>query len=96
MHAGGLPVEDLHAVHAAIAFAGGRVIREDQREGDEAPAIVGPAVQNRKLVSEKSLRRMTSLQGPSFTVLGNAVDISASFGSIFSLSTNPSGFCIWR
>ena len=43
VHAGGAFVEDLHAVHAAVALAGFGVAGEDHGQGDEGAAVIGPA-----------------------------------------------------
>ena len=47
MHAGGLAIENLHAVHSAIAFAGLRIFRKHHGQSYERAAIARPAVQNR-------------------------------------------------
>jgi hypothetical protein len=49
VHAGGLPVIDLHAVHAHISFAMARVAGDHQRQCDEAAAVHGPALQHGKV-----------------------------------------------
>ena len=46
--------------------------------------------------SEKLSLRITSLQSPSFTILGKKAPTSASFGSIFSFPIKPSGMRICR
>jgi hypothetical protein len=50
VHAGGLAVVDLHAVHADVALAGARVAGDDAGQGDEAAAVVGPALEDGELV----------------------------------------------
>ena len=46
VHAGGLAVVDLHAVHADVAPAGAGVSGVDAGQGDEAAAVVGPALED--------------------------------------------------
>ncbi len=94
VHAGGLAVVHLHPIHADIAFAGARIARVHARQRDEPPAIVRPALQNRKRVQvEACSRRITSLHRASLalTVFGNALVSAPSCGSILSLSNRPSG-----
>ena len=55
MHPGRLPVVDLHPVHAHIAFTVARVARHHARQRDKPPAIVRPALQNRKLIQVKTI-----------------------------------------
>ena len=42
VHAGGLAVVDLHAVHADVALAGFGIAGDDAGEGDEGAAVLGP------------------------------------------------------
>ena len=49
VHTERLIVEDLEPIHADVALAGVRIVREHQRQGDVAAAIVGPALQDRQL-----------------------------------------------
>ena len=42
VHARGLAIVDLHAVHADVALPGLRVARYHARQGDERAAIHGP------------------------------------------------------
>src|SRR5205085_8636906 len=44
VHAGRALVVNLHAIHPAIAPARQRILREDERHGDAAPAVFGPAL----------------------------------------------------
>ena len=44
VHAGGALVIDLHAIHADVALAGIRVLRDHARQRDEAPAVQRPAL----------------------------------------------------
>ena len=46
VHARGPLVEDLHAIHAAVALAGLRVLGEDQREGDVPAGVLRPALED--------------------------------------------------
>ena len=49
VHAGGLPVVDLHAVHADVALAGAgrpRIAGDDAGEGDEGPPSCGQVVED--------------------------------------------------
>ncbi len=50
VHAGGLAVVDLHAIHADVALAGARVARVHAGQRDEAAAIVGPALEDGECV----------------------------------------------
>ena len=51
VHAGGLAVVDLHAIHADVALPcrRARVAGDDAGQGDEAAAILGPALQDGKI-----------------------------------------------
>ena len=49
VHSGRTFVEDLHPVHAEIAFPGSRIARGDAGESDEPSRILGPALQNREI-----------------------------------------------
>src|SRR5262249_40275405 len=49
MHAGSGFVIDLHAIHSAVALSGLGVFGEDERHGYIAPAILGPAFDDRKV-----------------------------------------------
>ena len=55
VHAGGLAVVDLHAVHADVALAGAGVAGVDAGQGDKSPAIVRPALQDRKRVEVEAV-----------------------------------------
>jgi hypothetical protein len=46
VHAGGLGIVNLDAVHADVAIAGVGVLGDDAGESDETAAVVGPAFQN--------------------------------------------------
>ena len=46
MHAGGLVVVNLDAIHADVALAGVRVARDDAGQRDETPAVQRPAFQD--------------------------------------------------
>jgi hypothetical protein len=72
VHAGGLAVVDLHAIHADVALAGARIARVHAGQRDEAAAVVRPALEDGKVVEVEVVARMTSLQGASLalTVLG--------------------------
>ena len=48
VHAGGLAVVDLHAVHSDVALAGAWVAGDDAGQGDEAASVVRPALEDRK------------------------------------------------
>src|SRR5580658_6661417 len=96
VHAGGLAVVDLHAVHADVALAGAGVAGDDAGEGDEAASVLRPGLEDgssRRLTS--SPRWMTCLQGASFAgmTLGKKLPTSASMGSIFILSMKLVGVC---
>src|SRR6185295_1945457 len=49
MHAGGLFVVNLHAIHPAVSFAGRRVIAEHQRHRYVSAAVFGPALDDWKI-----------------------------------------------
>ena len=49
VHARGLPVIDLHAIHAYIAFAGFRVTSGHAGEGNESAAVKRPALEHGKV-----------------------------------------------
>ena len=49
VHEGRAPVDDLHPVHADVAAAGLRVVRDDGRERDERRRVAGPAALDREL-----------------------------------------------
>jgi hypothetical protein len=49
VHAGGLAVVDLHAVHAYVAFPAARVAGDDAGEGDEAASVLGPGFEDREI-----------------------------------------------
>ena len=49
VHAGGAVIVNLDAIHADVALAGVGVFGDDAREGDEAAAVQGPALLNRKI-----------------------------------------------
>ena len=46
VHAGGLAVVDLHAVHADVALAGWRIAGDDAGQRDEAAAVLGPGLED--------------------------------------------------
>ena len=50
VHAGGLAVVDLHAVHAHVALAGSGIAGDDAGQGDEAAAVLGPGCEDGELV----------------------------------------------
>jgi len=50
VHAGRVAIEHLHAIHADVPFAAGRVLGEHQRQGDEPPGVARPAGQHRQFV----------------------------------------------
>ena len=49
MHPERLIVENLEAIHADVALAGVGIVREHQRQGDVAAAVIGPALQDGQL-----------------------------------------------
>ena len=49
VHAGGLAVVDLHAVHADVALAGFGIAGGDAGEGDEAAAVLRPGLEDGEL-----------------------------------------------
>ena len=55
VHAGRGVVEDLHAVHPDIAHASHRARRIDERQGDEAPAVLRPALENGQLAQLRGI-----------------------------------------
>ncbi len=66
VHAGGLAVVDLHAVHADVALAGARVAGVDAGQGDEAAAVVGPALEDGKVVEVEVVAANDFLAGGVF------------------------------
>ena len=50
VHAGGLAVVHLHAVHPDIALAGARVASDDAGQRDEAASVLRPALEDWELV----------------------------------------------
>ena len=55
VHAGGLAVVDLHAIHSDVALARARVAGDDAGQGDEAAAVVRPALEDREIVEVEVL-----------------------------------------
>ena len=49
VHAGGLAVVDLHAVHAYVALAGFGIAGDDAGQGDEAAAVLRPGLEDGEL-----------------------------------------------
>ena len=70
VHAGGLAVVDLHAVHADVALAGCGVAGDDAGEGDEGAAVLRPGGEDGELSEVDPFRLlarwMTCLQGASW------------------------------
>jgi hypothetical protein len=66
VHAGGLAVVDLHPIHADVALAGARVAGDDAGEGDEAAAVVGPALEDGKVVEVEVVAANDFLAGGVF------------------------------
>ena len=92
VHAGGLLVINLHAVHADIALASLGIARNHAGQSDEPSGIFAASIAGLEIRSDRRLSRvMTSLQGPVLTVLGKNLPISASMGNIFTLSRKPCG-----
>ena len=50
VHAGRPSVKHLHAVCADVPYAGLRIFRDDERERDVSPAVVGPAPQDGQFI----------------------------------------------
>ena len=48
MHAGGVFIENLNAIHPHIAAAGVGIMRENHRQRDERAAVLRPAGQHRQ------------------------------------------------
>src|SRR5258708_11124210 len=55
MHACGLPVVDLHAIHPHVTLAGLGVARHDARESDEASRVLWPALQDWKVEKREAI-----------------------------------------
>ena len=53
VHTGGLAVVDLDAVHADITLTGIWILGIDGRKRDEASSVLGPALEDRKLIQRK-------------------------------------------
>ena len=66
VHAGGLSVVNLHAVHADVALARARVAGDDAGEGDEAAAVMRPALEDGKVVEVEVVAANTFLAGGVF------------------------------
>ena len=61
VHAGGLGVVDLHAVHADVALAGFGITRDDARESDEWAAVLRPGFEDGKVEEVDVLTPMDHL-----------------------------------
>ena len=66
VHAGGLAVVDLHAIHADVALAGAGVAGVDAGQGDEAAAVVGPALEDGEVVEVEVVAEDDFLAGGVF------------------------------
>src|SRR3989442_5587984 len=55
VHGGAAIIEHLHAIAARVALATFRMPREHHGEGDESPAIAGPAFQYREIEHRKAI-----------------------------------------
>src|SRR5215472_18116316 len=55
VHAGGLSVVDLHAVHADVAFPCFWVSCDDARKSDEATSVMRPASENGEVENVEAL-----------------------------------------
>ena len=96
MHARGVLVVDLHAVHADVAFAGLRVARDDAGQRDEGAAILGQVVSTGSFAGRRpSPCEDDLLAGGVVAIddLGKKLPTSASIGSNFSLSSRLVGVC---
>src|SRR5262249_6164836 len=49
VHPGGGLIVDLHSIHPAVSFAGLRILCEHHRHRYEAPTVLGPAFDYRKI-----------------------------------------------
>ncbi len=56
VHAGGVVVVNLHAIHADVALAGVGVLRDHAGQGDEAPAIERPAFEDGEIEQSRRAR----------------------------------------
>ena len=71
VHARGALVEHLHAIAADVALSRLRIFRNHHRPGDVAPAVLRPALQNRKIDRARNpSSRTTSWHSPLRTVFG--------------------------
>jgi hypothetical protein len=91
VHARGALVIDLHAIHADVALPRLRIARDHAGQRDEPSAIFRPALQDRKIEQRKIVALDHFFTGPVATVFGKNLPISASIGSIFTLSRKPCG-----
>ena len=83
---GGALVEQLHAVHAAVARAGLGIVRDDDGQRDEGPAVVGPAGHDRQLRQIDVDLSTTSWQGAAPLIdLGSAPTTRAELGQHLEL-----------
>jgi hypothetical protein len=87
VHAGGLAVVDLHAVHAHVALAGAGSRVMTQGRVMKRPPSRGQHLRMGKSSREKLSRRMTSLQGASLAemVLGKTLPMAREVGQHFEL-----------
>ena len=99
VHAGGVAIVDLHAVHADVALAAPGVFGDDAGKGDERASVLRPGGEDGEPCGGRcrSPLRMTSLQGASerSTTLGKKLPTSARVGKSFSLSSRLTGVGGW-
>ena len=76
VHAGGLAVVDLHAVHAHVALSGFGVAGDDARERDEAAAVERPALEDGELIEREGIAENDFFAGRVFGGNGFGEDIA--------------------
>ena len=96
VHEGRAAVDLLHPVHADVAAAVARVVRDHRGERDERRRVAGPAALDRAAGRGRRRRRSstTSWQAPRATVFGRESAIDFSFFRPRTFSTSPCGGCI--
>src|SRR4030095_522722 len=70
VHAEGLLVVDLEAIHAHVAGFRGRIAREDERQRDVAPGIPRPAAQDGERAEVRAIGLHDLLTWPGAHTLG--------------------------
>ena len=80
VHAGGLLVVDLHAVHADVALAGFGVPGDDAGEGDEGAAVLGPGGEDGEFGEVYGFTDMDDLLASGFALVDDFGEEAADLG----------------